>query len=69
MNRRIERLRRLANRWLGRRVEVDRFVGPDLEGVIVRVEQNFLVLRIRRRGQNVRVRINFRNIEDIDLAD
>lgn len=69
MNRRIERLRRLANRWLGRRVEVERFVGPDLVGVIVRVEQNFLVLRIRRRGQNVRVRINFRNIEDIDLAD
>ncbi|WP_435921991.1 acetyl-CoA acetyltransferase [Paenibacillus sp. DYY-L-2] len=69
MNRRIERLRRLANRWLGRRVEVERFVGPDLVGVIVRVERNFLVLRIRRRGQNIRIRISFRNIRDIELAD
>lgn len=69
MNRRIERLRRLANRWLGRRVEVERFVGPDLVGVIVRVEQNFIVLRIRRRGQNIRIRISFRNIRDIELAD
>lgn len=69
MNRRIERLRRLANRWLGRRVVVERFVGPDLVGVIVRVERNFLVLRIRRRGQNIRIRISFRNIRDIELAD
>lgn len=67
MNRRIERLRRQARRWIGRRVDVDRFVGSDIEGVLVSVFENYIVLRVRRRGEWVRVRVNFTNIEDIDL--
>lgn len=67
MNRRIERLRRLARRWIGRRVDIERFRGSDLEGVIVAVREDYLVLRIRRRGEFVRVRVFFANIEDIDL--
>lgn len=67
MNRRIERLRRQARAWIGRRVDIDRFNGSDLEGVIVAVREDYLVLRVRRNGQYVRVRVYFTNIEDIDL--
>jgi hypothetical protein len=66
---RIARLRRLARRWLGRRVEVELFNDRDFEGRIVRVTPRYLVLRRRRRGIIVRIRIFFRAIEEIKLED
>lgn len=67
LNRRIERLRQQAQAWIGRRVDIDRYNGSDLEGVIVAVREDYLILRVRRNGQYVRVRVYFTNIEDIDL--
>lgn len=67
MNRRIQRLRQQAQAWIGRRVDIDRYNGSDLEGVIVAVREDYLILRVRRNGQFVRVRVYFTNIEDIDL--
>ncbi|KIV59128.1 hypothetical protein AM501_13325 [Aneurinibacillus migulanus] len=67
MNRRIERLRRRAAALLGRRVDVELFNGRDIEGILVLVRRNFIVLRVRRRGRIIRIRIPFTRIEDIDL--
>lgn len=67
MNRRIERLRRRAAALLGRRVDVELFNGRDIEGILVLVRRNFIVLRVRRRGLITRIRIPFIRIEDIDL--
>ncbi|GED13245.1 hypothetical protein [Aneurinibacillus migulanus] len=67
MNRRIERLRRRAAALLGRRVDVELFNDRDIEGILVLVRRNFIVLRVRRRGRIIRIRIPFTRIEDIDL--
>lgn len=67
MNRRIERLRRRAAALLGRRVDVELFNDRDIEGILVLIRRNFIVLRVRRRGVITRIRIPFTRIEEIDL--
>lgn len=67
MERHIRRIRRLARRWVGRRVEIELFNGRDFEGVIVSAGQSSLLLRRRIRGRRVLIRYAYRRIADIDL--
>lgn len=64
---RIERIRRRARRWVGRRVDVELRSGRDFEGVIVAAGQNSLLLRRRVRGRIVVRRYAYRDIRDLDL--
>lgn len=64
---RIARLRRRAQRWVGRRVDLELRNGRDFEGVIVSAGRNSLVLRRRVRGRIVERRFSYRNISELEL--
>ena len=67
MHHKVERLRRRARAFLGRRVEVEICNDGDIEGTLVLVRRHYIIVRIRKRGVTARVRIPFTRIEDICL--
>ncbi|MND90667.1 hypothetical protein D3C76_195680 [compost metagenome] len=68
MESKIGRLRRQARLFRGKRVIVIFCDGREITGRLVRVRRTFIILRIRRRGVFIRIRIPFIDIKDIDLA-